>query len=298
MVKVSKVGIVIVNYNGEKFQNECIKSLKEMEYQDFDIIVVDSGSTDNSIKKLREAYPEVHILAQKDNVGVAVGNNIGIEYSINMCNNEYILLMNNDVELDKKMLSTMLKYAGEKTVVVPKIYYYNPADTLWFAGGKMDWKEATGKHIGLGEKDFGQYDELKVIDYAPTCCMLIHKSVFENIGNIDEKTFMYFDDTDLCVRMIDAGIKIKYIPNAIMWHKVSSSSGGEKSKYFVYYNTRNHFYFMKKYKNKLKWNTEINVYLKYFVKYVISPIRCKNEKYIYKAYKDYTMSITGKVDNI
>lgn len=76
---MAKVGIVIVNYNGEKYQNNCIKTLYKMDNQDFEIIVVDSGSKDKSIQLLREAYPKVHVLEQGDNVGVAVGNNIGIE---------------------------------------------------------------------------------------------------------------------------------------------------------------------------------------------------------------------------
>ena len=81
---MAKVGIVIVNYNGEKYQNDCMKSLYMMVNQDFEVIVVDSASKVNSISLLRESYPNVHILEQKDNVGVAVGNNIGIEYSISL----------------------------------------------------------------------------------------------------------------------------------------------------------------------------------------------------------------------
>lgn len=294
---MAKVGVVIVNYNGKKFQNDCIASLKRMDFQDYEVIVVDSGSTDCSIEMLRKCYPDVHVLEQNDNVGVAVGNNIGIHYSIQM-GTEYTLLMNNDVELDKAMLSIMLENANEQTIVVPKIFYYTPSDVLWFAGGRMNWNEATGEHVGLGEKDQGQYDQSCYIDYSPTCCMLIHNSVFEKIGNIDEKTFMYFDDTDLCVRINDAGYKIKYVPMAKMWHKVSSSSGGEKSKYFVYYNTRNHFYFMDKYRKKMRLKARVHVDLKYLAKYIVNPIRCKNERYILRAYRDYKKAITGRVDDL
>lgn len=294
---MARVCIVIVNYNGEKFQNECIASLKKMDCQDYEIIVVDSSSTDNSISKLRQQYPNVRVLEQDDNVGVAIGNNIGIDYSLNS-GAEYTLLMNNDVELDTAMLSIMLEHSDEHTVVVPKIYYYNPLNVLWFAGGRMNWKEAKGEHKGLGETDIGQYDEMEEVDYAPTCCMLIHNSIFKRIGKIDERTFMYFDDTDLCVRIIEAGNTIKYVPLAKMWHKVSSSSGGEKSKYFVYYDTRNHFYFIDKYKNKVKFYTKALIYIKYLIKYIISPFRCKNEKYILRAYMDYRKLISGRVDDL
>ena len=294
---MAKVGIVIVNYNGEKFQNDCIESLKKMDCKDFEIIVVDSGSTDKSIEMLRKEYTDVHILEQNKNVGVAVGNNIGINFSIKL-GTEYTLLLNNDVEVDDKLLSILLENANENTVTVPKIYYFNPSDKLWFAGGRMNWKKATGEHIGLGEKDFGQYDISCYIDYSPTCCMLIHNSVFNKVGKMDESTFMYFDDTDFCVRLIDNGYKIRYISSAKMWHKVSSSSGGEKSKSFVYYNTRNHFYFVDKYVNHIKNITKISIRVKYFAKLIISPVRYKNEKYIFKAYKDYKKRIKGRVDNI
>lgn len=292
---MKKVGIVIVNYNGGKFQNDCINTLYSMKCQDFEIIVVDSDSSDNSIELLRSSYPEVHILEQGENVGVAVGNNIGIKYSRSI-GAEYTLLLNNDTELDENLLDKLLAEADENTVAVPKIYFYDKKDLLWFAGGGMYWEKAISYHEGIGEKDFGQYDTNKLIEYAPTCCMLLHNKIFEKIGFIDEKMFMYYDDTDLCVRLMDSDIKIRYVPEAWMWHKVSSSSGGMQSKIGIYYTKRNQLYFINKYKNRIKRKDKYLIIIKNVIKALLSPIRIQNEKYIFMAYKDYLMGNMGRKD--
>lgn len=292
---MAKVGIVIVNYNGEKYQNDCVKSLYEMKNQDFEIIVVDSGSNDNSIQLLRNFYPQVHVLEQGENIGVAAGNNVGIEYSISL-GTEYTLLMNNDVELDENLLEELLNGAQKARVVVPKIYYYDPHNLLWFAGGNLDWKKGSATHIGIHEEDQGQYDQEKIIDYAPTCCMLIENSVFKEVGKMDEKLFMYYDDTDFCAKLVEKNIPILYEPKAFMWHKVSSSSGGENSKINVYYMFRNQLYYMKKHRRKCPWYGWIYAMSRAGAKYVLHGIFCKNDKYIANAYWDYLHHKMGRKD--
>ena len=243
------IGIVIVNYNGERYQNDALRTIYESEYKNFEIVIVDSASRDNSIALAKEKYPDIHYLLQDENVGVAKGNNIGMKYAIEELGTDYVLLLNNDIELDSKLLGELVSSADEATITVPKIYYFEPNDMIWFAGGEMFWNRGESRHAGNFETDRGQFNEEKIIGYAPTCCMLIHRSVIEKIGYEDETLFMYFDDTDLCVRINDAGFKIKYVPSAVMWHKVSSSGGGMDSKVYVYYNFRNKFYFMDKYKD-------------------------------------------------
>lgn len=293
-----KIGIVIVNYNGAFYQNEALKSIYESTYKNFDVVIVDSASKDNSIELVRKEFPQVICLLQDENVGVAKGNNIGIKYAINELDAEYILLLNNDIELDQNILLELIKRADEHTITVPKIYYYEPNDMLWFAGGEMYWNKGESGHIGNFEIDMGQYDKERIIGYAPTCCMLIHRNVFEKIGFEDEIVFMYFDDTDLCVRMNDAGFKIKYVPSAKMWHKVSSSGGGMDSKIYVYYNFRNKFYFMNKYKNRLVFPARLFTYTKLIAKFVLSPVYKKNDKYILRAWKDYKAGRMGRCDNL
>jgi Predicted glycosyltransferases len=252
---MSKIGIVIVNYNGEKYQNDCIKSIMLQTYTDFEIIVVDSLSSDNSIEKLKSNYPSVKVIMCNENVGVAKGNNLGIKESINDgC--DYTLLLNNDVEMPSDLLQILISKAAENIVVVPKIYYFQPNDLLWFDGGNINWKKGIAEHWGFQKKDIESHNPEQYINYSPTCCMLINNKEFEKIGYIDEKYFMYYDDTDLCVRLSEQNIKILYVPSAKLYHKVSSSTGGENSKLKIYYQSRNQLYFI----NKFKYN--ISIYTK------------------------------------
>lgn len=297
MIK-GKIGIVIVNYNGANYQNDALKSIYESTYQNFEIIIVDSASKDDSIAMAQKEYPQIHFLLQNENVGVAKGNNIGMKYAMEELDAEYVLLINNDIEIDKNNLEELVKKADENTITVPKIYYYEPHDMIWFAGGKMYWNKGESGHIGNFETDKGQYDEESIIGYAPTCCMLIHRNVIEKIGYEDETVFMYFDDTDICVRMNDAGFKIKYVPSAFMWHKVSSSGGGMDSKVYVYYNFRNKFYFMNKYRNRLEFPARLFTYTKLAAKFILSPVYKKNDKYILKAWIDYRAGRMGKCDDL
>lgn len=293
-----KVGIVIVNYNGEKYQNDALKSIYDSTFQDFEVIIVDSGSKDNSIALAKEQFPQVHCLLQNENVGVAKGNNIGIRYAIEQLDTEYVLLLNNDIVMDPKNLEHLVAHADEKTITVPKIYYYEPNDMLWFAGGGMIWNRGEPIHFGNFETDHGQYDEMKPIDYSPTCCMLIHRSVFQQVGYIDEDIFMYCDDTDFCTRVIAAHIKMLYLPQSIMWHKVSSSGGGMDSKVQVYYVVRNKLYYMRKYKDRIPFVAYLYTHTKFLAKFLLSPVYKKNDKYILKAYLDFIKGRMGRCDTL
>ena len=293
-----KIGIVIVNYNGEHYQNEALRTIYMSTYTNFEVIIVDSGSKDNSISLAQKEYPDVHYLLQNENVGVAKGNNIGIRYALEQLNCDYVLLINNDVEIKADTIEFLINNASSSVITVPKIYYYEPNNMLWFAGGGMVWRKGESEHWGNYEIDNGQYDKQMEITYSPTCCMLIHKDVINKIGLIDETVFMYFDDTDFCARVNDAGIKILYVPKSIMWHKVSSASGGSDSKIQVYYMTRNKLYYMNKHKDKLKFPARIFTYAKFIVKYVISPFYKKNDKYIIKAWKDYKNGKMGRCDSL
>lgn len=285
-MKEPKVCIVIVNYNGAKYQNDCIRTIKDSVYQNYEMVVVDNNSTDNSMVMLKREYPEVKTIELKDNRGVTGGNNVGIQYSI-QTKAEYTLLMNNDVELDKNTISELVKSASENTVTVPKILYFDRNDMLWYGGGYLDWKWGTGIHQFYREIDRGQANTQRIVTYSPACCMLIHNSVFERIGMLDEAYFMYFDDTDFCARLEDAGLQLLYVPGSFLWHKVSSSTGGESSKLSVYYMSRNHLYYLSKFKKNVKMMVWIRVMSKGLAKYLRSFFIKKNYRIVLNGYKDY-----------
>lgn len=289
-----KVGIVVVNYNGEKFQNECLESIYNMKYKNIEVILVDNGSTDNSIRLAREKFKDVTIIENNDNLGVAAGNNIGIKYALDN-NAEYILLANNDTILEENTLSNLVKVANENIIVAPKIYYYKPNDLIWYAGGQINWNLATANHFGIKEKDSQEYNTEKYVDYSPTCCLLIHRRIFEKIGLMDERYFMYCDDTDFCARCIKNGIKILYYPKSYLWHKVSSSTGGEESPLYTYYSNRNRLYFIDKFYNK-KLKIKAIFYLSRILGLSKSIIKNKplSRKMLFQALEDYKNNKMGK----
>lgn len=248
---IKKVGIVLVNYNGKNVLMDCIKSIKNMNYEDYKIILVDNNSSDGSVEDIRKTYNDIIIIETGENSGVAKGNNIGIRKALEIgC--EYILLLNNDTEVEENMLSNMLNKADKDIMVTCKMYFYNNKNKIWCAGGKIHWNKGITSHHGENQDDIGQFNESKFVEFTPTCCLLVHKDVFKKIGLMDENYFMYYDDTDFIARCSMNGIKLWYESSAVLWHKVSSTSGGNKSSISVYYSDRNRLYFINKFcKNKI-----------------------------------------------
>lgn len=283
-----KVGIVIVNYNAEKYQNQAIRSISAMDYSNYEIIVVDNASTDNSIIKLRAEFQDVILIETGENLGVAAGNNIGIKCAIKR-GAEYVLLINNDVEVSKTLLKYLINNASENIMTIPKIYYYDRKNIINTIGGCVDWDTGDVFYYGMNGRDCERYSQKRYVEIAATCCMLIHKTVFKDVGLMDSKYFMYYDDTDFCVRAVKRGYKILYVPTAKMWHKVGMSSGGSKSKICRYYSARNYLYFIHKFKKYVG-----NRKRQYFIKKILYTIsECfvdKNAKYALIGYLDYFLN--------
>lgn len=272
-----KVGIVIVNYNGALFNSDCIDSIKKSNYEEYEIIVVDNASTDNSLNILVEEYKDdITIIKSKENLGFSGGNNLGIEYAIkNGCN--YIMLLNNDTIIDANMISLMMCEIDENTVITPKIYYYDNPNLIWSTGGKMRWKKGIPSQFGLGEVDNGKYDINYYVEIATGCCLVIPTKIIKEIGMLNDDYFLYYEDTDLSIRIIKSGFKIKYVSKAFMYHRVSASIGGEESADYIYYNTRNRLLF-----NKRNNKNNMIFYLPYF--------------YITRVVKMFRWSILGRME--
>lgn len=270
-----KVSIIILNWNGWKDTIECLDSLYRIDYPNYDVIVVDNGSTDESIKMIKKyCFGEIEVdskffkynadnkpirvfetledlkhtpsdfqlyetcevnrrlilIKNKENYGFAKGNNIGIKFALKFFKPDYILLLNNDTVVDKDFLSELIEFS-ERTkadIVGPKIYYYDfngKKNVISFIGEKIvPWK-AAGKRYGANEEDRGQYDNPMEVDRVEGSCMLVRAKVFEKVGFLDEDYFLFYEETDFCIRAKKAGFKIMYCPTAKIWHKVGGSTG-------------------------------------------------------------------------
>ncbi|ETJ38539.1 Glycosyl transferase family 2 [human gut metagenome] len=296
---MNKIAVIIVNYNGIKYNKECIDSILKSDYNFVDIIVVDNNSQDDSIKELRKYFRDkIIIYESKENKGFAHATNIGMKYALEN-NYKYVLWLNNDTIIEKNMISNLIKcsVANNECVVAPKIMYFDYKNTIWSAGGEIKWIKGQTIQYGYKEKDLGQYDLHKNITFASGCCILIPQKVIKTVGLMEEKYFLYYEDTDYCKRIIDNKFTIMYEPSAKMYHKVSATTGGESSKLYIYYMTRSRLYFNNKY-NKRKLMSNIYMYLSYFKKYIQWLINKRYDliRISLNAISDFYHNIEGKAD--
>ena len=252
--------VSIINFNGAGNTIECLLSLDKIISKDFKItvVVVDNAShTEFRIKNL-EFRIDVKIIRGEKNLGFSGGQNVGIKYALEN-GADYVLILNNDTIVDKNLVEELLSAAQKDKdvgIAVPKIYFasgfefhkdrYKKVDlgkVFWYAGGKMDWKNVIGFHRGVDEVDRGQYDQIEKTDFASGCCMLVKREIFEKVGFLDEKFFLYYEDSDFCERIRRRGYSIIYSPKAILWHKNAGSAGGSGSSLQDYYITRNRMLF-------------------------------------------------------
>jgi GT2 family glycosyltransferase len=252
----TKYGLVTVLFNSDDVLEDFFKSLIIQVDANtyFELYLIDNTYSEKStvlinnyIAKVANTFKVYHINAG-GNIGVAAGNNLGIHHALkNNCT--HVVLLNNDISIDDNTFFIRLINTVEKNhykLLVPKILYPNN-NLIWMAGGYMNEWRALGIHEGMGLADKGQFNKIKRITYAPTCFMVIDKVVFETIGFMDEKYFAYYDDTDFVLRANRKKIDMYYDPTFTVIHKVSSSSGGDSSMFYIYYSNRNKIYFI--YKN-------------------------------------------------
>lgn len=253
--------VIILNYNGKDDTLDCLKSLQSVFLpQDvkLEILVVDNASKDESVAFIKSQKLQLKLIENKENLGFAGGNNVGIRDALEH-GADYVLILNNDTVVDKNLIVELLKVATtdeEIGILAPKIYFahgfefykdrYNKKDlgkVFWYAGGETDWKNVISHHRGVDEIDNGQYDTVEETSFASGCCLMITKEALNKVGFFDEKYFLYYEDSDLCERAKKAGFKIIYAPAAIIWHKNAGSAGGSGSKLQDYYITRNRLLF-------------------------------------------------------
>ena len=244
------VYIIIVNYKGLDDTIDCINSLKNIEYKNYRIIVVDNNSEDGSAEKLDELFfGDIKIIKLDENLGFAGGNNVGIKVALEE-NAEYVLLLNNDTVVKNDFLNHLVdKAEEEKTIgcVGGKIYYYSNKEILWYAGAKINKYTGRTKHIGVDEKDIGQYSISKEEDYITGCLMLVKREVLEKVGLMDERYFLYYEETDWCAKMKKYGYKLVFEPKSVIYHKVSSSTKNINDVMKYYYDRNSYFFIINNY---------------------------------------------------
>jgi GT2 family glycosyltransferase len=236
--------IIILNWNGLEDTKDCISSLESVNYSNYLIHIIDNGSKDDDFAQLRGLYQDnkkIAVTANSKNLGYAGGCNVGLKASLKS-NAKYSLLLNNDTVVDKNLLIDLTEIAEKSesiSSVGPKVYYFDHPKKVWEVGKRINFFSP------LLSKPVNSSTPTKV-DNIVGCCMLLRNNALKKVGLFDEDYFAYSEENDLNYRLKKNKFDIYYQPNASVWHKVSSSTGGEFSPTSAYFITRNKILFAKK----------------------------------------------------
>ncbi len=219
--------VIIPNYNGVEHLKTCFESLSNQTINDFKIILVDNGSEDNSVAFTKSYFKDSHVIELGYNSGFAKAVNEGVKYSLKHFQSNYILLLNNDIELSVDFLEIGLKtfktIHNAASVAVKMLNYFN-REVIDDCGDFIKSNGGSPLARGHGEKDTGQYDKEEFIFGACAGAAFYRKEVFESIGFFDENFFAYYEDIDFSFRAQFAGFKCFYQPKAVCYHKRGGTS--------------------------------------------------------------------------
>ncbi|CAH1386235.1 glycosyltransferase family 2 protein [Candidatus Nitrotoga sp. M5] len=236
------VSIIILNWNGWKDTLECLRSVQKINYPNFRILVVDNGSSDESVTQIRHAFPDVELLETGKNLGYAGGNNAGIAHALSE-QPAFILLLNNDTIVDPDILTAFVDAASScpaTGIFGAKSYYYSKPDIIWTLGGKWDSSTSEIMFICQGEHDSAVSCVPPFeVEYVIGCALFCRVDMIQKIGMMEESFFLNFEEMDWCYQARTAGYSSYAVPDAKLWHKVSVSFGGAESPLWNYFMTRN-----------------------------------------------------------
>ena len=223
MNQLSKVAIVILNWNGRKYLEQFLPSVLATKYSNFEIVVADNGSTDDSIAFLQTNYPTIRLITFTENFGFAKGYNEALK----QVDSEYYVLLNSDVEVTTNWLQPMATLLDNNPTIAacqPKLLSYKEKEMFEYAGAAGGWLDkygypfAKGRVFDICEKDNGQYDQQEPIFWASGASLFIRSSVFHSMKGFDEYFFAHQEEIDLCWRIQLAGLSIYSCPSSVVYH--------------------------------------------------------------------------------
>jgi len=285
-----KIAIIIVNWKQYELTINCLLSLKKLEYKNWKVILVDNESNFEKINKIKSDFNKVEVIESKENLGFASANNIGIKYAIKN-KIEYLMLLNNDTEVNKKFLAPLLNSFKNDNLlgaVQPLIMNYNNRAKVWNAGGYLN------NFFGFPYTNNKIKNKNLQIDWITGCCIVLKTKVIKKAGLIDEDFFAYYEDVDWSLRIKKLGYKLGVVDSSVIFHHGTKSSNnsnfeGNLSPFVHYLNIRNHIYLIKKHGDKFNF---IGVVFYQFFKiffysiYFLLRLRFNKLKMVYNGFID------------
>jgi len=300
--KILLVYIIVINWNEERYTAACLESLRKVKYGNLKVVVVDNGSKIENYKSLYKKYSGfAAFIRLESNKGFTGGNNVGIKYALDR-SAEFIMLLNNDTEVNPDFLSKLMESMIQDEnigIIGPKINYMDDKNLLWCIGGKLRTLTGNGKLIWNKHKDTYKKKMLVDVDYVSGCAMLVRSKIFRKIGFLDNKYFIYNEESDFNLRAKRSlGVRRVCRLDSVIYHKVSLTNT-KISGFAEYYLTRNRMYFARKHNNNFRYA----IFLIYFFAIIVPkytlfyPIYYRNIKilkYFYVGIKDYFNGQMGK----
>ncbi|HBB76911.1 MAG: hypothetical protein A3J18_02465 [Candidatus Levybacteria bacterium RIFCSPLOWO2_02_FULL_40_18] len=241
----SLVSVLIVNWNSKENLKDCLQSLFKIDYPNYEVIIVDNGSTDDSVSWVKKNYPGVIIAKANRNLGFAGGNEFGLKH----CRGKYILFLNNDTLVTKSFLTELVSFIekDEKLAVVqPAILFHRPGESLHGkinSVGSFILNSGFLYHLNYGkefiEKDYGESYEIYT---AYGACFLANRKLVNKLGLFDPEYFAYFEETDFSHRVWLSGHKVKIYTKAVIYHKGAKTAQKLPSSFIQYHSFKNRLF--------------------------------------------------------
>ncbi len=238
------LSIIIVNWNTKQLLRQCLSSIKN-QGENWEIVVVDNASTDDSPRMVEDEFPEAQLLLNETNLGFARANNQGIQAS----QGRYILLLNSDTIVSGGALTGLMHFMDrhpDAGACGPRLLRPDGAPQPYAFGGDPTLGYLLAR--GLKQLLFHRYlhdwatDTVQVVDWVSGACFLARRQAIEQVGLLDENIFMYFEDNDWCLRMRQAGWKVYYNPRVEVIHIGGQSLAKNPSAQRSYYRSLEYFY--------------------------------------------------------
>jgi GT2 family glycosyltransferase len=241
------VAVVLVNYNGLDDTRECLLSLREVDYRNMAVILVDNASADNSYAVIKDEFPEVHCIRSEKNLGFTGGNNLGMKKAYEL-RPDYLLLLNNDTTVSPNILRELTGFMAEHPEVGlagPIALFYDAPDVVAFAGGHLDRNSGIVSFYNKRKRAAELADAVIYCNFIEGAALFVRTSVIQAVGGFNDLYFLTSEESELCIRISDLGYKIAVITSCSIRHKVSRTMGAESelSNYFIF---RNKLWFIRR----------------------------------------------------
>lgn len=235
--------VILLNWNGTADTLECLESLRRSPLSHFDVVIVENGSREEEVRRLKDALKGEVLLESKENLGFAGGNNLALRYGLGR-GYRYFFLLNNDTHIGTDCLFRLKEAAHSDPqigIVGAVNYYAADPGRVWYSGGRLDWRTGQPVDETAEADDLSPFPLLREVDDVSGSSLFVKREVLEKVGLLEPKYFAYYEETEWCLKAKRAGYKVVACLAAKVWHKVSRTLPPPGVQYMM---TRNRCLFM------------------------------------------------------